>query len=119
MRVRRPSTGAVWCRALLAASRLLPPLRTKNGDGDLVLYGENAYAGATTVNRGGLVQGAAGGFSSASAFAVAKGASIQLGGFETTIAGLANGGDVFFGGMGGTVLNIAGDYAGNDGTLHM
>nr|WP_230349176.1 autotransporter-associated beta strand repeat-containing protein [Brucella intermedia] len=42
---------------------------TKNGDGDLVLYGENAYAGATTVNRGGLVQGAAGGFSSASAFA--------------------------------------------------
>ncbi|WP_246191865.1 autotransporter-associated beta strand repeat-containing protein, partial [Brucella intermedia] len=92
---------------------------TKNGDGDLVLYGENAYAGATTVNRGGLVQGAAGGFSSASAFTVAKGASIQLGGFETTIAGLANGGDVFFGGMGGTVLNIAGDYAGNDGTLHM
>ncbi|HHV67161.1 MAG TPA: autotransporter outer membrane beta-barrel domain-containing protein [Ochrobactrum intermedium] len=92
---------------------------TKNGDGDLVLYGENAYAGATTVNRGDLVQGAAGGFSSASAFAVAKGASIQLGGFETTIAGLANGGDVVFGGMGGTVLNIAGDYAGNDGTLHM
>src|SRR5690606_15880553 len=92
---------------------------TKNGDGDLVLYGVNTYAGATSVNRGDLVQGVAGGFSSASAFAVAKGASIQLGGFETTIAGLANGGDVFFGGMGGTVLNIAGDYAGNDGTLHM
>ncbi|PJT19240.1 hypothetical protein CN884_20850 [Ochrobactrum sp. 30A/1000/2015] len=92
---------------------------TKNGDGDLVLYGVNTYAGATTVNRGDLVQGVAGGFSSASAFTVAKGASIQLGGFETTIAGLANGGDVFFGGMGGTVLNIAGDYAGNDGTLHM
>ncbi|WP_247880836.1 autotransporter outer membrane beta-barrel domain-containing protein [Brucella intermedia] len=92
---------------------------TKNGDGDLVLYGENAYAGATTVNRGDLVQGAAGGFSSASAFAVANGASIRLGGFDTTIASLANSGDVFFGGMGGTVLNIAGDYAGNDGTLHM
>lgn len=95
---------------------------TKNGDGDLVLYGENAYSGATTVNKGDLVQGAVGGFSSASAFAVAKGASIELGGFDTTIASLANGGDVVFGGNGGnggTVLNVSGDYVGHDGTLHM
>ncbi|WP_374817918.1 autotransporter outer membrane beta-barrel domain-containing protein, partial [Brucella grignonensis] len=92
---------------------------TKNGDGDLGLYGQNDYSGATTVNKGDLVQRAAGGFSAGSAFAVVSGASITLGGFDTTMAGLTNGGDVVFGGNGGTVLNVSGDYVGQDGTLHM
>ncbi len=35
------------------------------------------------------------------------------------MAGLTNGGDVVFGGNGGTVLNVSGDYVGQDGTLHM
>lgn len=35
------------------------------------------------------------------------------------MASLANGGDVRFGGNGGTVLNVSGDYTGNGGTLHM
>ncbi len=92
---------------------------TKNGDGDLILYGQNHYSGTTTVNKGDLVQGAVGGFSAASAFAVVNGASIRLGGFDTTLAALSNGGDIYFGGTSGAVLNVAGNYTGNGGTLHM
>ncbi|MCX2698046.1 autotransporter family protein, partial [Ochrobactrum chromiisoli] len=92
---------------------------TKNGNGDLVLYGANDYSGNTAVNEGALVQGAAGGFSAASRYSVASGASLKLGGFSSTMAGLSNGGDVFFGGNGGTVLNVSGDYNGQGGTLHM
>ncbi|MBX8827119.1 autotransporter outer membrane beta-barrel domain-containing protein [Ochrobactrum sp. SFR4] len=92
---------------------------TKNGDGDLILYGQNHYSGATTVNKGDLVQGTVGGFSAASAFAVVNGASIRLGGFDTTLAALSNGGDIYFGGTSGAVLNVAGNYTGNGGTLHM
>ncbi|MBB5704191.1 outer membrane autotransporter protein [Ochrobactrum daejeonense] len=92
---------------------------TKNGDGDLVLYGANDYSGDTTVNKGTLAQGAAGGFSGASSYTVANGASLELGGFDTTMAALSNGGDVTFGGTGGAVLNVSGDYHGDGGTLHM
>ncbi|WP_162792683.1 autotransporter outer membrane beta-barrel domain-containing protein [Ochrobactrum sp. 3-3] len=92
---------------------------TKNGDRDLVLYGANDYSGQTAVNQGTLAQGAAGGFSSASSYTVANGASIELGGFDTTMAGLANSGTVSFGGTGGTTLNVDGDYAGNGGMLSM
>ena len=92
---------------------------TKNGKGDLVLYGANDYSGATALNEGALVQGAAGGFSAASTYNVASGASLELGGFSSTLAGLSNGGDVFFGGNGGSVLNVSGDYNGTGGTLHM
>ncbi|MCL7999661.1 autotransporter outer membrane beta-barrel domain-containing protein [Brucella sp. 21LCYQ03] len=92
---------------------------TKTNDGDLVLYGANDYSGVTAINEGALVQGAAGGFSSASTFNVASGASLQLEGFATNMAGLSNAGNVFFGGINATVLNVSGDYNGNGGTLHM
>lgn len=92
---------------------------SKNGDGDLVFYGQNNYSGTTMVNQGALVQGAAGGLSANSVYNVADGAQIELGGFTTDMAGLSNGGDVIFGGTGGTVLNVLGDYAGNGGTLQM
>ncbi|MBD7993667.1 autotransporter-associated beta strand repeat-containing protein, partial [Ochrobactrum sp. Sa2BUA5] len=91
----------------------------KNGSGDLVLYGANDYSGQSTINAGSLVQAAQGGFSSASTYSVASGATVELGGFATSMAGLNNAGSVAFGGQGGTVLSVSGDYVGNGGTLLM
>ncbi|WP_247645095.1 autotransporter outer membrane beta-barrel domain-containing protein [Brucella pituitosa] len=91
----------------------------KNGAGDLVLYGANSYSGQTAVNAGELIQGAQGAFSQASSYSVASGAEIDLGSFATTMASLNNGGKVTFGGTGGTVLSVAGDYNGTGGTLAM
>ncbi len=91
----------------------------KNGSGDLVLFGANSYSGHSTINAGSLVQGAQGGFSSASTYSVASGATMELGGFATGMAALNNAGSVAFGGQGGTVLSVSGDYVGNGGTLLM
>ncbi len=91
----------------------------KNGAGDLVLYGANSYSGQTAVNAGELIQGAQGAFSQASSYSVASGAEIELGGFATSMASLNNGGTVTFGGSGGTVLSLSGDYIGSGGTLAM
>ncbi|WP_161492461.1 autotransporter outer membrane beta-barrel domain-containing protein [Brucella pituitosa] len=91
----------------------------KNGAGDLVLYGANSYSGQTAVNAGELIQGGQGAFSQASSYSVASGAEIDLGSFATTMASLNNGGTVTFGGNGGTVLSLSGDYIGSGGTLAM
>jgi len=90
----------------------------KNGTGTLTLSGQNSYSGATSVNSGSLVQGAKDAFSSRSAYSTAKDAKLDLGGFNTKMRSLGNGGTVDFGGTGGTLLNIAGDYTGG-GTLVM
>lgn len=90
---------------------------TKSGTGNLTLDGTSNYSGNTVVSSGSLVQGAAGAFSSASNYSVASGALVDLGGYSTSMAGLSNSGTVNFGGSGGTVLNVAGNYAGNGGTL--
>ncbi|TCQ70387.1 outer membrane autotransporter protein [Ochrobactrum sp. BH3] len=42
---------------------------------------------------------------------------IELGGFATDMASLFNAGSVDFGGSGGTILNVLGNYVGNDGTF--
>lgn len=90
----------------------------KNENAKLTLSGTNDYSGVTTVNGGSLVQGAQNAFSKMSAYTVADGATLDLGGFATGMQSLENGGTVDFGGIGGTTLNIAGDYAGG-GTLVM
>ena len=90
---------------------------TKDGAGDLVLYGQNDYSGLTDVKQGALVQGAGGGLSASSSYNVASGAEIDLGGFGTTMASLSNSGMVNFGGNGGTTLYVAGNYTGNGGTV--
>ncbi|MFD2651661.1 autotransporter outer membrane beta-barrel domain-containing protein [Brucella rhizosphaerae] len=83
----------------------------------LTLYGANTYSGDTNVAGAKLIQGAQDAFSGASAYSVADGSAIDLGGFSTNMAALSNNGTVDFGGTGGTVLNIAGNYTGNGGTL--
>ncbi|MCJ2077064.1 autotransporter-associated beta strand repeat-containing protein [Methylobacterium sp. E-016] len=67
---------------------------TKGGPGTLTLSGANSYTGPTLVQAGTLAGGAANAFSAASAFTVAGGAVLDLGGFGQTIASLAGSGRV-------------------------
>ncbi|MBZ9921531.1 autotransporter outer membrane beta-barrel domain-containing protein, partial [Mesorhizobium sp. BR1-1-7] len=92
---------------------------TKAGAGTLLLNGASAYAGPTSVQQGTLAAGAASVLSSASAFTVASGATLDLGGFNQTVASLANAGSVRLGTAPGTTLTVNGDYTGNGGTIFL
>ena len=74
---------------------------TKIGSGVLTLSGTNTYAGTTTISVGTLKAGSATGLSSNSAFSVAAGAILDLGGFNNTIKSLAT--------ATGTITNSAGN----------
>ncbi|WP_025199896.1 autotransporter outer membrane beta-barrel domain-containing protein, partial [Brucella sp. NF 2653] len=92
---------------------------TKTGAGTLTLSGANSYAGVTTVSAGRLVQGAADAFNAASSrYDVAFGGTLDLGGFDTTLAALYNAGTINMNvGVAGSTLTVNGDYVGNDGTI--
>ncbi len=81
---------------------------TKTGLGTLTLSGAGTYAGPTAVNAGTLQAGAANAFSPFSAYSVATGAILNLGGFNQTIGSLA--------GPGNVTLGSATLTTGNDGT---
>jgi fibronectin-binding autotransporter adhesin len=66
----------------------------KIGSGSLTLTGTSNYTGATTVSAGTLEAGAANVFAPLSAFTVASGATVVLGGFNQTIGSLAGSGNV-------------------------
>jgi fibronectin-binding autotransporter adhesin len=66
----------------------------KIGAGILTLSGTSNYSGLTDVNAGTLQAGSTGGLSSASAFTVALGATLDLNGFNETVGSLAGAGDV-------------------------
>jgi autotransporter-associated beta strand protein len=79
---------------------------TKTGTGILQFSGTNSYTGATTISAGTLKAGATGAFASASAFTVATGATLDLGGFDQTIGSLAGAGSVT---LGAATLTAGGD----------
>ncbi|HEX3380043.1 MAG TPA: autotransporter outer membrane beta-barrel domain-containing protein [Paraburkholderia sp.] len=91
----------------------------KAGDGMLTLSGTNTYSGATTVGAGTLQAGGVGAFSPGSSFTVGSAGVLDLNGFNQTVASLGNSGTVRFGTTPGTVLTVAGDYAGDGGVLAM
>ena len=68
---------------------------TKNGSARLTLFGANSYSGNTYVDGGSLQAGASGVFSSNSAVIMdtAVGVTLDLNGFDQTIASLAGGGN--------------------------
>ncbi|WP_211911355.1 autotransporter outer membrane beta-barrel domain-containing protein [Tardiphaga alba] len=70
---------------------------TKIGTGTMRLSGPNSYAGATSVAAGTLQATAAGAFSSASAFNVAAGATLNLDGYNQNIGSVAGAGAVSLG----------------------
>jgi outer membrane autotransporter protein len=84
----------------------------KVGTGTLTLSGANTYTGPTAVNAGALQAGAVNAFSSASAFTVASGATLDLAGFNQTIGSLAGAGSVT---LGAATLTTNGD--GSDTTF--
>jgi len=93
---------------------------TKQGTGTLTLSGANTYTGATAVAQGTLRAGAANTFSAASAHSVASGATLDLAGFNQTLASLANSGTVsLLGNAPGTTLTVNGNYVGNNGVLKL
>ncbi|RYF72587.1 MAG: autotransporter outer membrane beta-barrel domain-containing protein, partial [Comamonadaceae bacterium] len=94
---------------------------TKAGSGTLILgAANNTYSGSTTVAAGTLRAGAANAFSPASAVTVASGATLDTGGFNQTVAGLANGGTVsLLGSATGSTLTVNGNYVGNNGLLKL
>ncbi|RYF34300.1 MAG: autotransporter domain-containing protein [Comamonadaceae bacterium] len=91
---------------------------TQAGSGTLTLGGVNTYSGATTVSAGTLRAGAVNSFSAASAHTVATGATLDLAGFNQTVAGVTNAGTVSLrGSTPGTVLTVTGPWVGQGGTL--
>src|SRR5215813_11579215 len=78
----------------------------KIGTGTLTLSGANTYTGPTMVNAGTLQAGAVNAFSSASAFTVASGATLDLAGFDQTVGSLAGAGNVT---LGSATLTTNGD----------
>ncbi|WP_409362360.1 autotransporter outer membrane beta-barrel domain-containing protein [Bradyrhizobium sp. CIR48] len=85
--------------------------------GTQTLSGVNTYGGATTITGGTLRAGAAGAFSAASAYVAAAGTTLDLNGFNQTIASLDNAGLVRTGGAPGTTLTVSGNYVGSGGTV--
>ncbi|CDX31025.1 Outer membrane autotransporter barrel domain [Mesorhizobium sp. SOD10] len=93
---------------------------TKAGDGTLVLTAAGStFSGPTSVQQGTLAAGAADVLAAGSAFTVASGATLDLGGFDQTVASLSNGGSVRLGNAPGTTLIINGDYTGAGGTIFL
>ncbi|WP_068882091.1 autotransporter-associated beta strand repeat-containing protein [Paramesorhizobium deserti] len=89
---------------------------TKTGAATLLLSGTSTYSGATFVKSGTLAAGRAGSFSSASAFDLAAGGTLDLKGYDQGIGALVNAGTVkLAGSIPGATLTVNGDYTGKDG----
>ncbi len=86
--------------------------------GTTVITGNNTYAGTTAVKAGTLRAGSATGLSAASDFVVASGGTLDTNTFSPTVNSLRNDGLVTMlaGGTTG-VLTVAGNYAGNGGSV--
>ncbi|RQO41182.1 autotransporter outer membrane beta-barrel domain-containing protein [Variovorax sp. KBW07] len=93
---------------------------TKQGTGTLTLSGSNTYTGATNVAQGTLKAGAVNTLSAVSAHSVAAGATLDLAGFNQSVASLANSGTVsLVSGTPGSTLTVNGPYVGNNGVLKL
>lgn len=92
---------------------------TQDGAGTTLMTGANAYTGATRVNAGTLQQKMHGSFSAASDYYVAANATLDNGGYKTTLKSLDNSGTVNFGINPGAVVTVTGNYTGHDGMIIM
>ncbi|WP_164985405.1 autotransporter domain-containing protein [Bosea sp. Tri-39] len=82
---------------------------TKSGTGTFTLSGVNSYTGATLVNAGTLLAGAAGSLAPSSALTLATGASLDLNGFNQAIGSIAGAGAVT---LGAATLSTGSDNGG-------
>ncbi|MFI5015686.1 MAG: autotransporter domain-containing protein, partial [Hyphomicrobiales bacterium] len=81
------------------------------GTGKTILTGASTYTGATIVSAGTLQGGAVNGFAPMSAFTIAGGGVLDLGGFNETIGSLAGFGTVTNSGNGQATLTVGGNNA--------
>ena len=92
----------------------------QTGLGTTVLQGSNSYSGATLVANGVLQAGNTDTLSAASHHYVAAATQLDTQGYNQTVAGLDNGGDVSLVGQQiGSTLTVKGDYRGENGTLNI
>ena len=92
----------------------------QTGSGITELQGENSYSGATLIANGVLQAGNTNTLSSASHHYVVADTTLNTQGYNQTVAGLSNGGDVsLIGQQTGTTLTVKGDYTGEKGTINM
>lgn len=92
----------------------------QTGSGTTELQGQNSYSGATLITSGVLQAGDTNTLSAASHHYVVAGTTLNTQGYNQTVAGLSNGGDVsLIGQQPGTTLTVKGDYAGEKGTINM
>ncbi|CDH07171.1 putative Outer membrane autotransporter [Xenorhabdus bovienii str. oregonense] len=92
------------------------------GSGTTIFQGANNYTGATTIQKGTVLQGAEKSFSPVSSYTIGQHGTFDMGGFNTTISALNNSGRVVAGGDNnavGRMLTITGDYSGNNGTVSL
>lgn len=94
----------------------------KQGSGTQIFSGANTHAGETLIAQGLLRAGAVNTLSADSLHGVASGATLDLAGFDQTVAGLSNGGTVRLstaspGVAPHTTLKVTGSYVGNNGNL--
>ena len=91
----------------------------KTGAGTATLFGNSNYTGSTELLQGTLLAGESNVFSPYSTYWISPGATLDLGGFNQTIAALNNGGIVNFGPANGagTLLIVNGNYRGYGGTI--
>lgn len=92
----------------------------QTGSGITELQGENSYSGATLIANGVLQAGNTNTLSSASHHYVVADTTLNTQGYNQTVAGLSNGGDVsLIGQQTGTTLTVKGDYTGEKGTINI
>nr|WP_153879367.1 autotransporter outer membrane beta-barrel domain-containing protein [Citrobacter freundii] len=92
----------------------------QTGNGTTELQGKNSYSGATLITHGVLQAGDTNTLSAASHHYVVADTTLNTQGYNQTVAGLSNGGDVSLVGQQiGTTLTVKGDYTGEKGTLNM
>ncbi len=92
----------------------------QTGSGITELQGENSYSGATLIANGVLQAGNTNTLSSASHHYVVADTTLNTQGYNQTVAGLSNGGDVsLIGQQTGTTLTVKGNYTGEKGTINM
>ncbi|AST78865.1 TPA: autotransporter outer membrane beta-barrel domain-containing protein [Citrobacter farmeri] len=92
----------------------------QTGSGTTTLEGQNSYKGATLVASGVLQAGGVNTLSAASHHYVASDTALKTQGYDQTVAGLTNSGNVsLMGAAVGSALTVKGDYHGKSGTLEL
>ena len=92
----------------------------QTGSGTTILEGQNSYKGATLVASGVLQAGGVNTLSAASHHYVASDTALKTQGYDQTVAGLTNSGNVsLMGAAVGSALTVKGDYHGKSGTLEL